>query len=181
VRSAPTRPAPDAARLELAAMLVRRAALPPGTDEDRAAVALARTFGKHPPGSKHAALVGAALQPRSPQQKRQGPRPPEQVAVRRLLARGEPAYPAAVVGEQERRFARALSRTIRREQTAERLRPLVDGDGPAVVADLTADHQRHTGQPPPCSWLAPRVAGRFRITLADAWALVHLLNRDSPS
>jgi hypothetical protein len=180
VRPAPTRPAPDAARLELAAMLIGRAALPGDVDLDQAVAALARVLAAHPPGSPHGGLLGAALRPRSPAEKQAGPRPPAEVAVRALLRCGQTPTPRAVAAEAERRHARAVSRAARREQIAERLRPLVDQATPAI-AELTALHQERTELPPTCRWLAPRLAARFAVPLKDGWRLIHLIHEETTS
>ena len=177
--TAPARPAPDADRLQLARLMVTRARLAADVDRDQAAAALARAFAAYPPGSPHGGLLGAALQPRSPAEKQAGPRPPAEVAVRALLTRGQVPTPKAVAAEAERRHARAVSRSIRHAEAAERLRPWL-AEAVPVVAALVAEHQARHGYAAPCCWLAPRVAGQLGIPTRDGWALVHLLQREPP-
>jgi hypothetical protein len=176
VRTAPTRSAPDAERVALAAMMVRRAQLPDGVDQERAAHALAHTLQKFPPGTPHGGLIGRALRARTPAEKRQGPRPPEEVAIRALLGRGEPAYPRAVAAEAERRHARAVSRTVRREQAAERLAPLVDEYGHHAAA-LVSDHWQRYGYSPVTGWLVHQLGHHIPVSTRDAWTLVRLFRR----
>jgi hypothetical protein len=96
-----------------------------------------------------------------------------------LVARAQTPTTRAVAGEVERRHAASVSRAIRREQERERLVPLLDQAAP-VIADLTAQHQDRHGHDLACCWLAPRLARRLAIRVADAWAVVHLRQREPP-
>jgi hypothetical protein len=160
--------------------MVTRARLAGDVDLDQAAAALGRILAAYPPGTPHGALLGQALRPRSPAEKQAGPRPPAEVAVRALLSHGQTPTPKAVAAEAERRHARAVSRSVRRERDMERLRPLAEEAAP-VIAELAAEHERRYGHLPACQWLAPRVAGRLGIRCGDAWSLIHLFHQEPPA
>jgi hypothetical protein len=160
---------PDPQRLAVVDGMLDRAQLDLLVPRDQAARALARTFARHPIGQHTAALVGQALTfTRQPEHER----PPAEQAVRRLIARGQPAYRRAIQAEAERMAAAAAARPARLGHQVDRLRPVVDRDGHRA-AQLVTDHWRQHNRP-----LSPlQLARELDVPTGDSYALARLLIR----
>jgi hypothetical protein len=152
-----------------AEILLRRAHLPchPEVGWEWQVAMLAKVLHHHDPfASDHGRFLAAALQARTRKERRAGPRPAAEHAVRYLVTRGEPPWPRAVAAAVERQQAHEQARA--RQQA--RLTPTADRDGPAA-AQAVVDHWRdHDRQPSP--YQLGRVLGW---PSHDVWALIHLL------
>jgi hypothetical protein len=149
---------------QLAEVLLDRAELDldPGVDHDQVLAILARLLHRYrPPHDPHGCLMLDALIPRL------GHRPPDQVAVRRLLAAGQGPTPAAVAGvarqatEADQAWAAKVAR----------LRPLVDQEGPRA-ADAVVDLWQQRRKAPSPTLLGRRLGWRPRDALMLTWLLV---------
>lgn len=150
-------------RAELAGLLLDRSGLRlrPGIDREQVLAALAKILAHyHPPDTAHGRLVVLALLPRP------GSRSAEEKAVRRVVAGGRAPTPRAVQGE----LAQVEESRQAWETRKDRLRPLVDREGPraaALVEDLW--RQRHKAP-------GPMLVGlRLGWPERDVWPLLHLL------
>ena len=149
--------------------MLNRAALTLHVPRDRAVLALGLTFVRHMIGGKTAALIGRAMT------NHHGPdheRPAPERAARNLIARGQPAYATAIAGELERMQAAEAARPARWARTAERLRPIVDRDGPQA-AEFVADYWRRHGEAPSPVTLAHKLGWPTRH--GDVWGICALL------
>jgi hypothetical protein len=165
-------PPPDSRTIHRAEVLLRRSQLQPeaGVDSQQMAAMLARVLARHDVfASEHGRLLVAALRLRTRKERRAGPRPPAEQAVRHLLRHGQPPWPKAVAGAVERQHAHDQTRGRR----AVRLAPLAVRDGPAAAREVTRcwrDHGRA---------LTPAQLGRLLGWRArDVWALISLLVAD---
>jgi hypothetical protein len=140
--TAPTRGEVTAQRRRALAAMLDRSGLELRVTPDEAVACLAAAFAKHPVGSKAAALIGAALTPTL------GPerdRPPEQRAVRRLLAAGQVPHPRAVQMALEHEQVHRARR--------DRLNQIAERDA-ARAADLVIAYWRTRGRAPTIRYLA---------------------------
>jgi hypothetical protein len=163
------RKGPDGQSIHRAEVMLRRAHLDhePDVDVERMVAMLARLLDRHDPfASEHGRLLVAALHPRTRKERRAGPRPPPEHAVRYLLGHGEPPWPRAVQAALERHQERQQARA----RQLVRLDPTAARDGSAA-ARLVADHWREHGRQPPPAQLGKALGWRSY----DVWALVHLL------
>jgi hypothetical protein len=116
----------DTDRRQLAELLLRRSGLTlvDGVDPDQLVGMLAKVlYQHHPSNTDHGRLLLIALIPR------EGPRSPAEVAVQKLVARGQAPTPVAVAGQVRTTEAAALAAAARKA----RLRPQVDQAGPAAA------------------------------------------------
>jgi hypothetical protein len=162
-------PPPDERTVHRAEVLLRRAQLQPDPDVDteRMVAMLARVLARHDPfTSEHGRLVVAALRARSKRERRAGPRPAAEHAVRYLLGAGEAPWPKAVAGAvaQQRAHDRARSRR------AVRLAPLAVRDGPEA-ARTVAGWWRDYNRPPTPNQLGKQLGWDAHTT----WAVIHQL------
>lgn len=118
----------------------------PGISRARAVAALAKVLQATAPTSTHGRLLAASLAPSPAKQGRRPVRqPPQQQAVRRLLARGEAPTARAVAGE----LARAEEHRQAEERRAARVRAVLEdgGQGPRAAA-VVAERWRTAGAGP---------------------------------
>jgi hypothetical protein len=163
------RKGPEARSLRRSEVLLRRAhlQLQPEVPWERMVAMLAKVLDRHDPfASEHGRLLVAALQVRSRKERRAGPRPAAEHAVRYLLARGEPPWPRAVTAATERHQERQHARG----RQLVRLAPTAVRDGPAA-ARVVAGHWRECGRPPTPTQLGKALGWPSH----DVWAVVHLL------
>jgi hypothetical protein len=160
---------PDGRTLQRAEVLLRRAHLDhePDVGWERMVAMLARVLDRHDPfTSEHGGLLVAALRVRTRKERRAGPRPPAEHAVRHLLGHGEPPWPRAVTAAQERQQQHDQARA----RQLVRLAPTATRDGP-TAARLVADHWREHGRPPGPVELGKALGWPSH----DRWAVIHLL------
>jgi hypothetical protein len=153
-------PPPTPEALALAAELIGRSdlRLPDNTTPAGAAHALARALlAAGGPDSPHGLFLAAALRRRTAtERKRNGPRPDDQRAARRLVQWAQVPTHAAVVGEVRNHQAWQVADQERQR----RLPHLIERDG-ALVARFVADFRRRHGRGP--SW------GTVRRQMRHAW------------
>lgn len=141
------------------------------TAPQAAHVALSRVLASHPLNSEHGALLVAALRKRSKAERKRGPRPDAERAVRMLLELGQVPTPRAVAGQLR-------NAEIRREAAAARavrIVPMVDhfaGD----IARYVGDYRRRHGTGP--GWGQVRRAFRRRWRDCDADDILRALVAD---
>jgi hypothetical protein len=140
--------------------------LRPGVDRGQVLAILARLLGRFPPpADAHGCLLLDALIPRL------GRRPPEQDAVRRLLARGQSPTPGAVAGVARQATEAAAAQAVR----VARLRPTVDTVGPEAAATVEKLWQRRRKPPTPrllgrtLGWAKPNVDPMTQLLVEAGW------------
>jgi hypothetical protein len=160
---------PDGRSVQRAELLLRRARLQlhPDVPHDQAVAMLAQVLDRHDPfASEHGRLLVAAFRGRTRKERRAGPRPAAEQAVRDLLACGQAPTPAAVAAavDQYQRHERGLVRKVAR------LAPTADRDGPSA-AQAVVDHWREHGRRPSPAQLGRQLGWPSH----DVWAVIHLL------
>ena len=161
--------APDGRTLRRAEVLLRRSQLQlePEVPFEQAVAMLARVLQRNDPfASDHGRLLVAALRARSRKERRAGPRPPPEAAVRRLLAQGQAPWPAAVAAAVDRHQAYQQARGRR----LVRLAPTAVRDGPRA-ARYVADHWRALNRAPTPNHLGKALGWDAHST----WTVIHLL------
>jgi hypothetical protein len=162
-------PPPSRHSLQQAEILLRRGhlRLAPDIAADQVLAVLARVLDRHDPFTTgHGRLLADALRVRTRKERRAGPRPAGEVAVRRLLTAGQAPWPRAVAAAAAQQQAHQQGRV----QQAGRLAPVAERDGPQA-AQAVIDHWREHGRRP-----SPVELSRaFGWPSHDVWALVYLL------
>lgn len=150
-------PTDQARAQQLAEALMQRANLALTVDHAQALALLAKVLYRHPPpGSRHGTLVLNAMLPR------EGRYTAAELAVRRLLCSGNAPTREAVAGALRQAEESVSAWTAHRD----RLRPLVDSQGPAAAAAVEGLWRARGKAPSPrllgCGWAGnPGTSGRW--------------------